>query len=97
MTSQPKSAYVNLYDQESKHDDYKFQVENKQAYVSMKDTKGTRPFQLYFDDIVFAKKGGLQSYQPRERFVAAESDIDDNTAAHGVNASGLAAEIARAQ
>ena len=59
MTAQPKSAYINLYDQESKHDDYKFQVENKQAGVSMVDSKGSRPFKIYFDDIQLAKKGGL--------------------------------------
>ena len=96
MTAQPKSAYINLYDHESKHDDYKFQVENKQAHVSLVDSKGSRPFKVHFDEIQFAKKGGLEMYKPRDRFEAVESDVSDNAAQASTNATGLAAEVARA-
>ena len=97
MTAQPKSAYINLYDSESKHDDYKFQIENKQAQVKVSDAKGSRALQVHFDEIQFAKKGGLQMYKPRDRFEAVESDVADNSAAHAVNATSIATEATRAQ
>ena len=97
MTAQPKSAYLNLYDQESKHADYRFIVENKQAAVTFKDSKGSRPLKVQADGIKFSKKDGTQSYDVRVRFDDVEDDVADNTAAHGVNATSVAQEIARAQ
>ena len=94
---QPKSAYLNLYDSESKHADYKFVFENKQAGVSFKDSKAARPMKFYADGIQFSKKDGTQQYDVRDRFEDVEQEATDNAAAHGVNSSGLAAESARAQ
>ena len=41
----------------------------------MSDEKGSRPLKIHFDEIQFAKKGGLQMYKPRDRFVAIEGDV----------------------
>ena len=97
MTAQPKSAYLNLYDQESKHADYRFVVENKQSAVILKDSKAARPMKIYSDEIKFAKRDGTLAYDVRDRFDDVEQEATDNAAAHGVNSTGIAAEVARAQ
>ena len=49
-----KSAYIQLYDNEEKKDAYKWQIENKQAGVSIKDSKAGRPMKFFADSFKFS-------------------------------------------
>ena len=52
-----KSCYLQIYDVEEKKDDYKFQVENRQAGVSMKCSKSGVPIKFYADSFKFYNGG----------------------------------------
>jgi len=91
-----KSAYIQLYDEETKHDDYKFQIKNVQAKLSFKDERDR--------DMEFNSQGGYkfiygaamdQSFDLKSRFDAVEAEVDVLQAAPGVanNAAAIAAEI----
>jgi len=91
-----KSAYIQLYDEESKHDDYKFIIKNVQAKLSFEDSKDR--------DMEFKSAGGYkfvygaaldQSFDLKSRFDAVEAEVDVLQAAPGVanNAAAIAAEI----
>ena len=97
MTAQPKSAYLNLFDNESKHDDYRFKVENKQAWIKFADAKGVRPMIFEADEVQFAKKGGLQMYKLRDRFDDVEADVSAVQVSSTANTAAVASEQARAQ
>ena len=52
-----KSSYIQLYDEEEKKDDYKWQIECKQAGVSIKDSHANRPMKFYGKEFKFYKGG----------------------------------------
>ena len=91
-----KSAYIQLYDDESKDDAYKFQIKNVQAKLSFEDA---------FDrDMEFKSQGGYkfvygaamdQSFDLKSRFDTVEADVAGLQADQGVanNAAAIAAEI----
>jgi len=89
-----KSSYIQLYDDESKHDDYKFQLENKQAKLVFKDFKGDRDLEFEAGAYKFKYGAGL-SFDLKSRFDSVEAEVDALQADQGVanNAAAIAAEI----
>ena len=89
-----KSSYIQLYDDESKHDDYKFQIENKQAKLLLKDFKGDRNMEFEAAAYKF-KYGSGQEFDLKARFDSVEAEVDALQADTGVatNAAAIAAEI----
>ena len=100
--SAAKSAYIQLYDDESKHDDYKFQIKNVQAKLSFEDA--------YVDALglgramEFKSAGGYsfihganmdQSFDLKQRFETVEAEVDALQADTGVatNAAAIAQEV----
>lgn len=77
--SAAKSSYLQLFDNESKHEDYSFLVSNLQAKVSFEDSAAGRPME-------FKSAGGYHYYDPagsasfelEARFAAVEADILTN-------------------
>ena len=91
-----KSSYLQLYDDESKADDYKFHIENKQAKVLIKSFDQSRD--LEFEAGAYKFKYGTDlgsSFDLKDRFDDAEADIAALQADQGVanNAAAIAAEI----
>ena len=91
-----KSSYIQLYDEESKHDDYKFVIKNVQAKLSFEDAKDR--------DMEFKSAGGYkfvygaaldQSFDLKTRFDNVEAEVDALQADQGVanNAAAIAQEI----
>jgi hypothetical protein len=62
----------------------------------MADQKENRAFKVYSDDIQFAKKGGLEMYKPRDRFVSAEAATATAQAAAVAASASAAGADARA-
>jgi hypothetical protein len=89
-----KSSYIQLYDDESTHDDYKFQIENKQAKLVLKDFKGDRDMEFEAGAYKF-KYGANLSFDLKDRFdiVEAEVDVLQADPASANNAATIAAEI----
>ena len=53
-----RSSYIQLYDQEaSAGADYKWQIENKQAGISIKDSDNVRPMKFYAKSFKFYEGG----------------------------------------
>ena len=46
MAAAAKSSYIQLYDEESKHADYKFQIKNVQAKLSFEDSDQSRDMEF---------------------------------------------------
>lgn len=67
------SSYIELFSANEANESNMFQIAVTGTGVQMSDALADRPFKIYSDDIIMAKKGGLESYKPRERFVAAEA------------------------
>ena len=91
-----KSSYIQLYDEESKHDDYKFIIKNCQAKLSFEDAKDR--------DMEFKSAGGYkfvygaaldQSFDLQTRFDNVEAEVDALQADQGVanNAAAIAQEV----
>ena len=89
-----KSSYIQLYDDESKHDDYKFQIENKQAKLLLKDFKGDRDMEFEAAAYKFKDDAG-NLFDLQARFDSVEAEVDALQADTGVatNAAAIAAEI----
>ena len=75
-----KSSYLQLFDNETKHEDYSFLVSNVQTKLSFEDSAATgRPMK-------FKSAGGYHYYDPagsvsfslEERFAALEADVATN-------------------
>ena len=90
-----KSAYLQLYDEESKHDDYKFQVKNVQAKLSFVDSATARDMEFESQQAFKFKVGSASAFDLVQRFADAEADIDALEAdpASANNAAAIAAEI----
>ena len=76
-----KSSYLQLFDNESKSEDYSFLVSNLQAKLSFEDSAAGRPME-------FKSAGGYHYYDPagstsfnlENRFAALEADVATNAA-----------------
>ena len=95
-----KSSYIQLYDDETTDDAYKFQIANTQAELSMTDSLGTRPMRFQADSYKFKYGASFASeFDLKQRFDAVEGEVDvlqaDPTGAN--NAQAIADEaVARA-
>ena len=91
-----KSSYIQLYDDESKNDDWKFHIENKQAKLVFKDFKGDRDLEFEAGSYKFKFGADLsESFDLKAKFDTVEADISGLQADQGVanNAAAIAAEI----
>ena len=88
-----KSSYIQLYDEESKHDDYKFQLKNVQAKLSFVDSASARDMEFETQQAFKFKVGTNDAFDLVQRFADAEADIDALEADTGVatNAAAIAA------
>ena len=97
MANAAKSAYLQTYDEETKHDDYKFEMKNAQAKVSFSDSKLDRALEFKSGGGYKFKFGAtLQSeFDLKAKLDEIEGDVDDLEAdpASANNAAGLAQEI----
>ncbi len=79
-----KSSYLQLFDAESKHDDYSFLVSNKQAHLKFEDAypdAAGRPMQFKASgqgEYKFYHDGAY--YDLSDRFDAVEADVANNAA-----------------
>ena len=94
-----KSAYIQLYDNEEKKDAYKWQIENKQAGVSIKDSKAGRPMKFFADSFKFYAGGATPGpgYDLKTELDAADTSAAAAQSKADANESGIAAETVRAQ
>jgi len=91
-----KSAYIQLYDDESKHDDYKFLIKNVQAKLSFEDAKEDRDMEFKAGAYKFKYGANLGSvFDLATRFGDIETDVSALEAdpATTNNAAAIAAEI----
>ena len=96
MAAAAKSSYIQLYDEESKHDDYKFQIENKQAKLLFKDHDQSRDMEFEAGAYKFKFGTDLAStFDLKVRFDDVEADVASLQADQGVanNAANIAQEI----
>ena len=95
-----KSSYIQLYDDESTHDDYKFQIANTQAELSFQDSYAARPMKFQAESYKFKHGTDFAAeFDLKDRFEAVEAEVDalqaDQTGAN--NAQAIADEaVARA-
>jgi hypothetical protein len=95
MANAAKSAYLQIYDEETKHDDYKFEMKNAQAKMSFSDSKMDRPMEFKAGSYKFKFGATLTSeFDLKSKLDEIEGDIDDLEADTGVqvNATSIAAE-----
>ena len=100
MTSQAQpdgASYIQLYSQEDPKDDNRIQWEVKQAAMIQKDAKSDRPWKYRASAFKFADAAGLQEFDLRDRFEAAEQATADAQADADSNAAAVAAESAARQ
>ena len=90
-----RSSYIQLYDQEaSAGAGYKWQIENKQAGISVKDSNNVRPMKFYAKSFKFYE-GGLtpgDGYDLEERLDGADADAAAAQSKADGNETDLAAE-----
>ena len=100
MAAQPKSAYLQIYDEETFHDDYKLEVKNTQAKVSLSDSQMGRPMEFSAGSYKFKYGATLQDeFDLKAKLDEIEGDVDaleaDQSSAN--NAQAIADEaVARA-
>ena len=92
-----RSSYIQLYDQEaSAGADYKWQIENKQAGISIKDSDNVRPMKFYAKSFKFFEGGATPGpeFDLKARMSAADVAAAAAQSKADTNESGLAAAIA---
>ena len=100
MAAQPKSAYLQIYDEETFHDDYKLEVKNVQAKLSFSDSQMDRPMEFSAGSYKFKYGATLQDeFDLKAKLDEIEADVDaleaDQSSAN--NAQAIADEaVARA-
>jgi hypothetical protein len=95
MANAAKSAFLQIYDDETKHDDYKFLISNVQAKMSFADSKVDRDMEFKAGAYKFKYGATLSSeFDLKDKLDEIEGDIDDLEADTGVqtNAASIAAE-----
>ena len=95
MANAAKSAFLQIYDDETKNDDYKFLISNVQAKMSFADSKDDRDMEFRAGSYKFKYGAALgDTFDLKSKFDAIELDIDDLEADTGVqtNAASIAAE-----
>ena len=80
-----KSSYLQLFDNESKHDDYSFLISNVQSKLSFEDhyTSNAAGRPMEFKSIggyKYYKPNGTDSYDLESRFSGIETDVANNAA-----------------
>ena len=75
-----KSSYLQLFDNESKDDDYSFLVSNLQSKVSFEDSAAGRPMEFKSAAYNFYDPAGSTSFNLESRFTAVEADVATNAA-----------------
>ncbi len=81
MAIASKSAYLQLFDHESKHDDYSFLVTNSQGKVQFKDAKDDRPMEFFAQGgYKFKKADGVAEFNLETRLADIETDVATNAA-----------------
>jgi len=100
MAAQPKSAYLQIYDEETFADDYKLEIKNCQAKVSLSDSQMGRPMEFAAGSYKFKYGATLQDeFDLKAKLDEIEGDIDDLEADQSAaqNAQAIADEqVARA-
>ena len=93
-----KSAYIQLYDNEEKKDGFKWQIENKQAGVSIKDSSNARPMKFYAKEFKFYDGGVTPGpgFDLESRLDSADSDAAAAQSKADANESAISAETVRA-
>ena len=91
-----KSAFLQIFDDETKADDYKFEIKNVQARLSLRDSKDDRPMEFKAGSYKFKYGAALaDEFDLKVKLDEIEGDIDaleaDQSSAN--NAASLAAEI----
>ena len=95
MSLASKSAYLQLFDAESKDDAYSFLVTNAQAKMKFEDSRNDRPMEFRADGYNFKYGTDLASeFELGARFDAVEADVAALEADAGVatNAADAAAD-----
>ena len=90
-----RSSYIQLYDhEESAGSAYKWQIENKQAGISFKDSDNVRPMKFYAKDFKFYDGGAVPgpAFDLKVRMAAADSAAASAQSKANSNESDLAAE-----
>ena len=92
------ASYIQLYSSDNPRASREYQIEVKDAAVIYKDAKADRPQKYRAASYKFADAGGLQEFDLRDRFVAAEAATTSAQADADANAVSIAAEsVARQQ
>ena len=92
-----RSSYIQLYDQEaSAGAGYKWQIENKQAGISVKDSNNVRPMKFYAKSFKFYEGGATPGpgYDLKVELDAADAAAAAAQSKADTNETGLAAAIA---
>ncbi len=95
--AQPRSSYIQLYDdEEDPSSDYKWQIENKQAGVSIKDSNNVRPMKFYAKKFSFYEGGATPGpeFDLKARMSAADAAAASAQTKADTAASDLATETA---
>lgn len=90
-----KSSFLQIFDDETKHADYKFQISNAQAKMSFHDSQVGRPMEFKAGSYMFKHGPALDNeYELTGRFEAVEADVLTLEQDPGVanNAAAIAAE-----
>jgi hypothetical protein len=90
-----KSSFLQIFDDETKHADYKFQISNAQAKMSFADSQMGRPLEFKAGSYKFKYGATLASeYDLTTRFGSLETDVTalENDPATTNNAAAIAAE-----
>ena len=77
MASATKSSYLQIYDEETKAADYKFEVKNAQAKVSFTDSYLTRPLEFAAGAYKFKYGATLSdTFDLKDKLDEIEADVD---------------------
>ena len=96
MAAAAKSSYIQLYDEESKHADYKFQIKNVQAKLSFEDSDQSRDMEFKAGAYKFKYGTDLAStFDLKDKFDDVEADVATLQADQGVanNAAAIGQEV----
>ena len=84
------ASYIQLYSSDNARPSRLFQVEVKDAAVTVKDVKSDRPMKFRAASYKYADSAGLQEFDLRDRFVAAEAATTAAQADATANAAAIA-------